>query len=114
MLESRRSLLVALAGAAGCAVIRPQGYFAQSPIGNRPHEPPPAEPPPHRRGTKAVLEEEQKELKKNVARLYELASELKAEVDKTDATSILSINLLKKAEAIEKLARQIKTHAKGE
>ncbi len=63
--------------------------------------------------TKTMLEERQKNIKKDVEKLYDLASQLKAEVEKTDSTSVLSLAMLKKAEEIEKLARQIKDHAKG-
>jgi hypothetical protein len=34
-------------------------------------------------------------------------------VEKTDATTVLSLGMVKKAEEIEKLAKQIKDHAKG-
>lgn len=63
--------------------------------------------------TKAILEERQKSIKKEVEKLYDLASELKAEVEKTDSTTILSLAMLKKADEIEKLAKQIKDQAKG-
>lgn len=63
--------------------------------------------------TKTMLEERQKNIKKDVEKLYDLASQLKTEVEKTDSTSVLSVAMLKKAEEIEKLARQIKDHAKG-
>jgi hypothetical protein len=63
--------------------------------------------------TKAILEERQKSIKKEVERLYDLASELKTEVEKTDSTTILSLAMLKKADEIEKLAKQIKDQAKG-
>jgi hypothetical protein len=63
--------------------------------------------------TKTMLEERQKIIKKDVEKLYFLASQLKAEVEKTDSTSVLSLAMLKKAEEIEKLAKQIKDHAKG-
>ena len=62
---------------------------------------------------KRILEENQKDIKKKVEKLYELASELKAEVDKTDSSKVLSLNLLRKAEEIEKLARDIKNRSKG-
>ena len=64
-------------------------------------------------GNKAVLEERQKNIKKDVQKLYDLAEQLKAEVEKTDSTTILSLGMVKKAEEIEKLAKQIKAHAKG-
>jgi hypothetical protein len=63
--------------------------------------------------SKAMLEERQKNIRKNVDKLYELAAQLKAEVEKTDSTTVLSVGMLKKAEEIEKLAKQIKDHAKG-
>jgi hypothetical protein len=63
--------------------------------------------------TKAVLEQHQKDIKKDIEKLYDLATQLKTEVEKTDATSVLSLGMVKKAEEIEKLARQIKDHAKG-
>jgi hypothetical protein len=63
--------------------------------------------------SKTMLEERQKNIKKDVEKLYELAAQLKTEVEKTDATSVLSLAMLKKAEEIEKLAKQIKGHAKG-
>jgi len=63
--------------------------------------------------SKAMLEERQKNIKKDVQKLYDLAAQLKTEVEKTDSTSILSLGMVKKAEEIEKLAKEIKTHAKG-
>jgi hypothetical protein len=62
---------------------------------------------------KRILEENQKDIKKKVEKLYDLATELKAEVDKTDSSKVLSLNLVRKAEEIEKLARDIKNRSKG-
>ena len=42
-----------------------------------------------------------------------LTSLLKAEIEKTDSTAVLSLAMLKKAEEIEKLAKHIKENAKG-
>jgi hypothetical protein len=64
-------------------------------------------------GSKAMLEERQKNIRKDVERLYDLAAQLKTQVEKTDSTTILSLAMLKKAEEIEKLARQIKDRARG-
>ena len=63
--------------------------------------------------TKAILEANDKDIKKSVERLYQLAGELKTEVEKTDSVQILSLAMVKKAEEIEKLAREIKSRAKG-
>jgi hypothetical protein len=62
---------------------------------------------------KLILEANQKEIKKNVERLYDLASELKAEVEKTDSVHVLSVVMLKKTDEIEKLAKEIRSRAKG-
>jgi hypothetical protein len=53
------------------------------------------------------------EFQESVARLSVLVIELKQEVEKTAATDVLSIKTYKKAQEIEKLARQIKNKAKG-
>jgi hypothetical protein len=62
---------------------------------------------------KAALEENEKNIKTKVEKLFQLASELKEEVEKTDSAKVLSLAMLKKAEEIEKLAKDIKTRAKG-
>jgi len=113
MTDSRRQFVLALAGLAGSALAGPRLLRAQK-LGLDPNEQE-AEPPTisSRNAAKAALKEEQKEIRKKVTRLYELATELKAEVEKTDSTAVLSLKLLKKTEEIEKLARQIRSHAKG-
>jgi len=62
---------------------------------------------------KLMLEANQKEIKKNVEKLFDLASELKAEVEKTDSAQVLSLALVRKTEEIEKLAKEIRSRAKG-
>jgi hypothetical protein len=54
-----------------------------------------------------------KEFRKGVEKLYVLAGELKDEVSKTPTTSVFSLQMVKKTEEIEKLAKQLKTLAKG-
>ncbi|HEY2821347.1 MAG TPA: hypothetical protein VGJ06_09930 [Candidatus Acidoferrum sp.] len=62
---------------------------------------------------KALLEMRQKDIKKDIEKLFDLATQLKAEVEKTDATTTLSLAMIRRAEEIEKLARSIKDNAKG-
>jgi hypothetical protein len=62
---------------------------------------------------KLLLEANQKEMRKNVEKLYDLASELKAEVEKTDSVQVLSLGMVKKTEEIERLAKEIRNRAKG-
>lgn len=63
--------------------------------------------------TKIILEQKQKDIKKDIQRLFQLATELKDEIEKTDAVNTLSLPLLKKTDEIERLARQIRDKAKG-
>lgn len=62
---------------------------------------------------KRTPEENKKDTRKKVERLYPLAAEVKKEVDKTDSRNVLSMNPLKKAEEIEKLAHGIRKRSKG-
>jgi len=60
-----------------------------------------------------MLEQNEKNIKKDIEKLYELATQLKNEAEKTDSANVLSVPLIKKAEEIEKLAKQIKERARG-
>jgi hypothetical protein len=62
---------------------------------------------------KLALEENEKDIKKSVEKLFQLASELKEQVDKTDSVKVLSVGMIKKADEIERLAKEIKSRAKG-
>jgi hypothetical protein len=57
--------------------------------------------------------ERQKRLVEDTAKLLELANELKAEVDKSDKNT-LSLDVVRKADEIEKLAHSVKERMKGE
>jgi len=63
--------------------------------------------------SKLMLEANQKEIKKSIERLYQLASELKTEIEKTDSVQVLSLPMIKKTEEIEKLAKAIRSRAIG-
>ena len=63
--------------------------------------------------SKTILESNKKDIKKNIEKLFQLASELKAEVEKTDSVQVLSMAMLKKTEEIEKLAKEIRSRAIG-
>lgn len=58
-------------------------------------------------------EQRQQELKKDTDKLLELATELKQYVDKTNE-NIISLDVIKKAEQIEKLAHAVKEKMKGQ
>jgi hypothetical protein len=62
---------------------------------------------------KTMLESNKKDIKKDIEKLYQLASDLKTEVEKTDSVKVLSMAMVKKAEEIEKLAKEIRSRAIG-
>jgi hypothetical protein len=55
----------------------------------------------------------QKQLKEDTEKLLQLATELKESVEKTNE-NVLSLDVVKKAEEIEKLAKHIKTNMRDE
>jgi membrane-associated HD superfamily phosphohydrolase len=83
------------------------------PLNNGEHKPEDESAPIAPGSRKAALEENEKNIKKKVEKLFQLATELKDEVDKTDSAKVLSVPMLKKAEEIEKLAKDIKSRARG-
>jgi len=118
MPDSRRQLFLKLLSALGVICLRPGSLSAQNPVipppqprGDEQSQGPPNNPSSS--ATKSVLEQNQKSIRKDIEKLFDLATELKTEVEKTDSTAVLSVALVKKAEEIEKLAKQIKEHARG-
>jgi TolA-binding protein len=122
MFDTRRRFLSVFAGAGTLVMVRAASLGGQARPPSAP--PPPASasqdqdmdepaPPLGKSPTKIMLEENQKDIRKNIEKLYQLASDLKKEVEKTDSTEVLSLSLVRKAEEIEKLAHDIKSRAKG-
>ena len=62
---------------------------------------------------KKILKQNDETIKDDVEKLYDLASDLKKEVEKTDSVNVLSLPMIQKAEQIEKLAKQVKNLARG-
>jgi hypothetical protein len=60
-----------------------------------------------------ILKENQKNLRRDVDQLVQLAQDLKTDSDQTNQTNVLSVTFVHKAEVIEKLARQIKSLARA-
>jgi len=122
--ESRRRFLMTLAAAASCSVATPGTVFAQV-RNTKPFPTPPApaetQNPAEKDGTtpdprsakRAALQQNEKEFRAGVDRLYQLAGELKQEVDKTATTEVFSVHMYKRTEEIEKVARLLKGRAKG-
>jgi|SRR5580704_5981365 hypothetical protein len=126
MQESRRSLLVTFFGAASVFSLAPLLSALQAPgVHPSPPQPKPSpntpngnfppglKGPPVTTDSKVINKQNQEEIKSDVSRLYEMISELKEQVEHTDANSTLSLSVVKKAQQIEKLAKQIRELAKG-
>ncbi|HKM80480.1 MAG TPA: hypothetical protein VJY15_05905 [Candidatus Acidoferrum sp.] len=115
-MKTRRTFLGGMLFAGAATGLARSLSLSQAP--NIPPKPPSAQEPEAENPSlpspeKQMLEANNKDIHKKVEQLYRLATELKAEVDKTDSTKVLSLNLVKKAEEIEKLAHEIKTRSKG-
>jgi hypothetical protein len=91
----------------------PLGQSQELPRQPQPIQLPPPDFPNPPSPEKRMPEENNKDTRKKVERLFQLAAELKAEVDRTDSTNVLSLNLMKKAKEIEKLAHEIRKRSKG-
>jgi hypothetical protein len=122
MTETRRDMLTAFLGAAVVLPVEPLlGWLQGAGHVVKPHPYPdgrdPSAPPnldePSAINRKGMEMERQKELRANVAKLYSMVVDLKEQVEKTDANSTLSVLVMKKAEQIEKMAKQIKNLSRG-
>jgi hypothetical protein len=115
---TRRDALKVMAGAAGVVTLGVwftpgQEASQRNPSGTTASGDPVADPATAAKRTKGLLEQNQKDIKKDIEKLFQLASELKEQVEKTDATTVLSLTMVRKADDIERLAHQIKERAKG-
>lgn len=118
-METRRSFVTLMLLSGMCSGLMGKPIQEQNP-GSRPTPPMPGSgpdreetPPGIPNPDKKILENNDKDMKKKVEQLYQLASQLKAEVEKTDSSKVLSLDLVRKAEEIEKLAHDIKNRSKG-
>jgi hypothetical protein len=81
------------------------------PIPHNPNEPFPDNGP--KIDEAKILKANNQQIHDDVEKLYDLASDLKKEVEKTDSANVLSLPMMQKAEQIEKLAKQVKNLARG-
>jgi flagellar motility protein MotE (MotC chaperone) len=122
--ETRRRFLMTLAAAASCSVAADGSVFAQVRKSNPFPTPPesaetqnPAEATAAKTDSqsakRAALQQNEKEFRAEVDRLCQLATDLKQEVDKTVTTEVFSVQMYKRTEEIEKVAKMLKGKAKG-
>jgi hypothetical protein len=125
MSPSRRSLFSGIGTLLGILAVHPLvSAFAASaaqtpqPLPS-PHAPNPNYPPglngpditpPDR---KKLDQQKQADVRADVEKLFGMVSELREQIQKTDSSSVLSVSVVRKAQQIEKLAKQIKDLAKG-
>ncbi|MHB8755291.1 MAG: hypothetical protein ACYC92_10105 [Candidatus Acidiferrales bacterium] len=114
MNEKRRAFLATMVPGAVLASAAILGARERKPLqdflGQFPQGPPtqsPAVPSGFPKPTKAELTANQKEIRKDVNRLFSLAQDLKEQAGKTDTVIILSVAFLDKTREIEKLAKKI-------
>jgi hypothetical protein len=125
MPETRRRFLMTLAAAASCSVAADGSLLAQV-HNTKPFPTPPesaekqnpAEAAAAAKGNpqsakRLALQQNEKEFRANAERLYQLASELKEEVEKTATTEVFSVQMYKRTQEIEKVAKLLKSKAKG-
>lgn len=62
---------------------------------------------------RARLLENEKEFREGVERLYQLSAGLRDELQKTPTAEVFSLGIVKQTEAIEKLAKRLKSQAKS-
>lgn len=124
MWKTRRSFLMTMAAAVGCTTAADVIVLAQARKRNPfPTPPQPAEPgnpaetsetqTDSRNARRMRLLQNEKEFRMEVEQLYQAASDLKKEVEQTPTTEVFSVQVYKRTEEIEKLAKQLKAKAKG-
>jgi len=122
--ETRRRFLMSLVAAASCSVATDGSVFAQVRKNNPFPSPPapaetqnPAEMDAASRdpqsAKRVALRQNEKEFRAGVNRLYQLASELKQQLDTTPTMQVFSVQMYKRTEEIEKVAKLLKGKAKG-
>src|SRR6195256_4951073 len=115
---SRRSLMLTSIGDAGALAIGSALYSQPQRATPEPKPSPNTPDPAHPWGlgghdekppdSKAMDKQNQAEVRASVEKLYVLISELKEQVEKSDATMVLSVSVVKKSQQIEKLAKHVK------
>lgn len=85
-----------------------------SPQSQNPFPPPETAPsqPQTLKQKQNLLKYNYQEMKKNADQLADMAKSLQSQIDHSNA-DVLSLDIIKKAEEIERLARKVKNEAKG-
>lgn len=118
MLDTRRSFLRSVGGASGSLLL-----FQQCPPIPEPRRRVPVDPPPPlekqddaKPDTNSVIVRrhvQEKELRQTMDQLFTRVRDLKVELDRTPTTEVFSVSIFKETQEIEKLAKRLKSYAKG-
>lgn len=114
MYSSRRAFIGAsLSLAASTALARAQ-QGPPPPFPPPPQQQPPPEPPTRNpKRDRIILKANRESIGKDLARMSELVDDLQNQFKQNDTTEILSLDVIRKSEEIEKLAKQIKDLVRG-
>jgi hypothetical protein len=115
MYSSRRVFIgasLSLAASAGALWAAQQG---PPPSQFPPQFPPPESPEPGRshKRDRAILKANHEAIAKDVSRMSELVDALQKQLKESDTADILSIDMIRKSEEIEKLAKQVRDLVRG-
>jgi hypothetical protein len=122
MLKSRRSLLKGVVATAGAVATAPWALAAPQTPQPMPSPNAPTNqnfpgglngPPVSSTDKPATNPMNREQIAAMVQQLYKLASELKDEAEHTNLAAVFPVTFVKKAQQIEKLAKQIKDRTKG-
>ncbi len=120
MPQSRRQLLTLFAGVIAvepvlAAALQRSPQPIPSPNAPNPNFPPGLDGPDNKPQPdhKQIDPRRQEEIKSDIQRLFQLASELKDQTERADLNSTLPVTVVKRAQEIEKLAKKIKDLSKG-
>jgi hypothetical protein len=75
--------------------------------------PEPPESPRNKKRDRAILKANREAVNKDVTRMSELVDALQKQLKESDTTDILSLDVIRKSEEIEKLARHVRDLVRG-
>ena len=113
MYSSRRAFIGASLSLAASAALAPAQEAPPPPFPQPPQQQPPPEPTRNPKRDRVILKANRDSIAKDLARMSELVDELQNQFKQNDTTEILSLDVIRKSEEVEKLAKQIKDLVRG-
>jgi hypothetical protein len=121
MLDTRRCFLKNLAGISSSFLLLQSSPPIPEPRRRTPVDPPPPAEPQDKDNSpdqsinlqRARLQDQEKQFRETIIRLYTKVSDLKTQVDALHPSQVFSIAIFKQTQEIEKLAKQLKNYAKA-